>query len=515
MKTKTYNLKGEKTMKKTKFTALVLASTLLLSSAFCLSATAQTTPEVQAETKPEIISKNIAYEGNFALMLAIDPDTVAGEGVSVEVFADAAETDSVGTFTAELKNWTIGGVKKDYYTVKTSGISAKDMATQFYFRAIDKAGNAGDLERYSVAEYFYERTYLCENTQSQLNMYNTSLAMGAAAEQLLRNENEDTTDDVTTFVTEYKLVTVTGGGKLSDGYTQGIYAGEVTLVPDAGVTKWKVTDLITNKESLAEENTIALESHISVVNSDGSDINVFKRGSGVYFNKYKDNSLVYDDHSSFDTLNSTSIVRIKTVPSSNGETTLTSERVYVKTLAEGDKVLGMHLRDTSGSSGQQPALLFNLMNNEADTTTYVFESDVWFGTPGDTANISNGRKSFGFDLGSNFASDTEIKSMDAFGSNYGSYVKMQVNSDKQFVNYYFEDTTLGKTYIEAEEWHNIRVTFNTADGEFNVYLDNVLVYAKTYSSVTSVTGFTVAANRYIGGNMAIRFDNTYCGTYTE
>ncbi len=251
-------------------------------------------------------------------------------------------------------------------------------------------------------------------------------------------------------------------------------------------------------------------------------IQTLQMGTGVYYTQNKDKSLDFDNLTSFASdLNGTKILRVKTYPGADGETVLNSSRVYISTEGDGNKLLGMHTDYTKGAStGQQPAIIFNLMHKEEGRTTYVFESDVMFGSVSKgMSNIGHGRKAFGFVMGSQYDVNSVIDSsaFDGLDSDYASSIKMLTDdgtNNGNLVKYRLFNVA-GKGDINPDTWVNIRITFNTATGEYKAYLNGELLLTKTYSGVTEITGFTVFANKYIGGNLSVKFDNTYFGTYDD
>ena len=73
----------------TKILVLALSLALLVGVAVGFSASAN-------GTAPEIVSKNVKVDGNYSLMFAVDPATVAGEDVTLTIYAEApaeGETD--------------------------------------------------------------------------------------------------------------------------------------------------------------------------------------------------------------------------------------------------------------------------------------------------------------------------------------------------------------------------------------------------------------------------------------
>ena len=185
------------------------------------------------EVRPEIIAQNVAYEGDFALMFAVDAST-AQSPVSLYLYTEEPTADSVvhKKYVAEKVTAASGNLEKDSYIFKTEGVAAKDMADVFYVQAIDANGKKSDVVRYSVGEYLYERLATEGITEAQENLYYQTLIFGAAAQAVLAPS--------TTPITSYRYVQVKGG-LLSDGYNSGIYpiGTEITPVGD-GVYTWDV-----------------------------------------------------------------------------------------------------------------------------------------------------------------------------------------------------------------------------------------------------------------------------------
>ena len=68
--------------KNTKIITLVVASALILGVAIGISASATL-------ASPEIISQNVEYGGNYALLYAVKADSVVGDSVSIAVYDNA------------------------------------------------------------------------------------------------------------------------------------------------------------------------------------------------------------------------------------------------------------------------------------------------------------------------------------------------------------------------------------------------------------------------------------------
>ncbi len=504
-------------MKKSKLLVMALAIALLLTSAFCIISAA----DEEATTKPEIISKNIAYEGNFALLIAIDADTVTSGSVTVEVFDEDATT-RLGVYTSETtETITTAGVETEVYVVKTAGIAAKNMAKQYYFRAIDGT-NVGDLDRYSVGEYFYERTYLCESTPSQLELYDYSLKMGAAAQKVLVNEkDEDTTNDET-LVTDYSLVKITGG-LLSDGYAQGIYANgtELTLVPASGTEAWKITDLSDESYTATDSNTLIVSNHVSIEKGELE----FKLGSGIYYNGTAEgsenfNAVIYDydsgavsDYAANDLWNSSNPITVSLKSDENSNGILSIQRTY------------------TGSSG------VSVYGKQVISDTHVFESDIRFAAGATTTSTSNNDLRLGY-IGLYSGTTAGVARPDCqpallyLTAVTGDAVEDSEDGAKYItqVNIGYDQNSKYATF-DVGEWYNLRIVIHrdseTSAFTADIYINNVAVATgktlKSADNSSGVGGTPDVSGKINGfgylaqGNscMDIQLDNTFIGGYEE
>jgi len=187
------------------------------------------------EPAPEIISQNIAYQGDFALMYAVDAETATGP-VELYLYYDYPAEGSVAAkkyVAEEAEDITVAGETVSAFVFTTEGVSAKDMADVFYVQAIDADGDKSAVRRYSVGEYFYERLATPGITAEQDNFYRQGLAFGAAAQAVLAKGS--------TPITDYRLVKV-NGGTLEDGFTSGIFPVGTEITPvGEGVNSWTVT----------------------------------------------------------------------------------------------------------------------------------------------------------------------------------------------------------------------------------------------------------------------------------
>jgi hypothetical protein len=138
---------------------------------------------------------------------------------------DGAKSYSVTTAAYDLesdgiKDPVIGGVQC-YAIMSDFGVAFKDMA-KVYTLTVSSGGVTSAPMTYSVAEYLYERLFKNEiihavsgtEDAERKALYLNTLEMGAAAEKVLYNLNADSTDDVTTFATEYFYSDITGEADL-------------------------------------------------------------------------------------------------------------------------------------------------------------------------------------------------------------------------------------------------------------------------------------------------------------
>ena len=246
---KNNNKKGETIMKKSaKIITATLAAITVIFAAMAISVSADT------ETKPDIISQNVAYTGDFALMYAVDPATVTAP-VTLNIYeAEPTETSTAKyTFTQTATTpAATSGLDIDAYIFIANGTAAKDMTKVYYAQVVDADGDKSELKRYSVTEYLYERLATSDITEKQEALYQAVITFGDKAIDLLATGNP--------LVSDYKYVTI-DGGTLDGTYDAGIYLKNDTVNPQAeGVTSWTATD--GTKVANGESYTVG-DSHVS------------------------------------------------------------------------------------------------------------------------------------------------------------------------------------------------------------------------------------------------------------
>ena len=185
--------------KSTKILVLALSLALLVGVAVGFSASAET-------AAPEIVSKNVKVDGNYSLMLAVDPATVAGDDVTITIYAEAPAEGvqpvqtitKAKTATEKINLDGEGEAEFDAIVFETYGVSAKDIADVWYITTTS-AGVTSDPITYSVREYAFERLYkngtvFASSTDAdkykyyQKQFYLELLDVGSAAQQLLVNK---------------------------------------------------------------------------------------------------------------------------------------------------------------------------------------------------------------------------------------------------------------------------------------------------------------------------------------
>jgi hypothetical protein len=205
----------------TKLVLLVLSLALLVGGAIGISVSAES-------TAPEIISKNVMDTGDFCLMFAVDPATVAGEEVTLRVYdRDPSDADKKLAFEetkakTATENIDLDGDREPETAVivfTTAGVSAKDFADVWYIET--ESAGAKKVITYSVMEYAFERLYrdgtvLASDKDADLYRYYQKefyfgmLDMGSAAQNLHVNYGKAEAERER-LVKEYTYVSVLDG----------------------------------------------------------------------------------------------------------------------------------------------------------------------------------------------------------------------------------------------------------------------------------------------------------------
>ena len=208
---------------RTKLIALVISLALVICAAVGITALA-----TDGETvTPEILAYNVSHENSYKLMFAVKQSSV--EGADLKLVVKNANGDildeQIFDDKGEAPTVTVADIPC-YKLTSKAGIAPADIAEQFYITVsttVDGEEVVSETVRYSLAEYCYQRLLLDgllwtedEDDLKRAKLYMYTLALGAPAQDVLRNLNSDDTDDIDTLVDEMVYVahpcgTVDGG----------------------------------------------------------------------------------------------------------------------------------------------------------------------------------------------------------------------------------------------------------------------------------------------------------------
>jgi len=300
--------------KSTRIFVLAISFALLVGAMVGFSATAE-------ESAPEIVSKNIMVDGNYSLMFAVDPATVSGDDVTLNVYAEApAEgVEAVQTLTkAKAATEKIdldgdGTAEYDAIVFETSGVSAKDIADVWYITATS-GGVTSEAITYSVREYAFERLYkngtiFATEDDADLKKYYQKqfyleiLDVGSAAQQLLVNRPLISKGEAPEMLAkDYTYISVIGGtytlGEVTESRGFVDKNAAVTLTADnAATTTWRIFSY--NEEGVSL-STVAIDVGETLTVTGNTVIMPYTKGvtPGLYFEEignsvYKMDGLTY------------------------------------------------------------------------------------------------------------------------------------------------------------------------------------------------------------------------------
>ena len=232
----------------TKIITLALSLAILLCAAVCFTASAET-------AAPEVVAKNVKVDGNFCLMFAVDPDTVAGDDVTLKIYAEtpAEDVSPIYTITKAKTDVTLICLDADSQiddpaiVFETAGVSAKDIADTWWFTA-ESAGAVSEVQTYSVREYAFERLYgdnkiAAEDDYGirQREFYLSILEVGSTAQDLLVNTKLEAEGNAPErLANEYSYAAIFSGnfGGVAQKFVE--IGDTLTLTADAGVPAWQV-----------------------------------------------------------------------------------------------------------------------------------------------------------------------------------------------------------------------------------------------------------------------------------
>ena len=232
-----------------KIITLAIAAAMLLCLALGFASSAET-------TAPEVVAKNVKVDGNFCLMFAVDPDTVAGDDVTLKIYAEtpAEGVSPIYTITKAKTDVTLICLDADSkiddpaIVFETAGVSAKDIADQWYY-TVESAGAVSDVATYSVREYAFERLYgdnkiAAEDDygMKQRSFYLSILRVGSNAQNLLVNTKLEAEGKAPEkLANEYFYAAIFGGsfGEVTQKFVE--LGDTLALTADAGVAAFQVS----------------------------------------------------------------------------------------------------------------------------------------------------------------------------------------------------------------------------------------------------------------------------------
>ncbi|MBP3583238.1 MAG: hypothetical protein J6K44_04260, partial [Clostridia bacterium] len=303
-----------KQRKTSKLIILALSLALLIGSAVGIAVSAN------EATAPTILSKNVAADGNFCLMFAVDPATCEGSDVTLTVYntnpegleGDALTNATVQTITklvTDTQPEDLDGnpetAKTDVLVFTTKGVAAKDIADEWYITV--ESGELSTTEKYSVREYAFERLYKDQTILAaggtyeyrQKQFYLSILAVGSTAQDLLVNAELEAGATPERLANEYSYAAISKGsfsGDLTGTYGFVEIGDSLTLTEDAGFTdpSWKVYTYGTNGaldtlETVALGSTIEIKGNTVVVPGWAEGLT-----PGKYFSDLGDDALTFD-----------------------------------------------------------------------------------------------------------------------------------------------------------------------------------------------------------------------------
>ncbi len=464
-----------------KIFAAVAVLALAIGSVFALTALAQETK------KPEIVSANIAYEGDYAILLAIDAATVSGDSVSVKVWDNNGKL--LGTYSdsdnSAEANANIGN--STYYIIKTPGISHKNMDKVYTYQAIDAEGNEGAAAKLSVAEYFYSRLFIngiADATEGadavRRDFYLDALEHGAKAQNLLYNYNDKDDDNVTVFVDDLLYANIEGY-TFDNGYSTEFFDNSTTKItlPATNnyiVTKYAKDTLEKSVSTAAAGSEITIDAHTVIkIDADTPVIpDNFVAGQGEYYNNAEISGNRFDYYAANGNLRTDGIGEGDSYDISTGALTFTrggTADSYVRF-------------NHSGFKGTEREPIF------------VFETDFMF--DGYTANELGEDGRFGrFDFRAN-----------------GVMIEIPITADSYTAGEEINTVKFGAISLNASRWYNIRFVVSYGEEITLTYYVNGAESGSetvtTKSTTAKMSGWYFEEEQTAG---VMNFDNTLVACY--
>ncbi len=491
-----------KNRKLSKICLLTIALAMLITAIVGISVHADDAPEA-----PKIVSKNVSYEGALHLYYAIPvTDAVTADNTVVNVYKTNPDTDAsaelIGTYSGEAEYIEVLG--GNFIVVRTGGVPAKNIADYAYAQPVS-GGVVGNVVRYSVAEYLYERLYVADNcTPVQRNLYNSTLQYGIDAQAALA-------PDATNKITDYNYVYAKDATIDAEGNFSGLYLdGEtltLTCTAEGILEGWKLKTLGDNgefAESTQTSNTLTVNATTII----SPDIFVRENKGETFDKAFKDSA--YENvllPNAADYKYSDSIY-------ANKGTSAEHAQVMFGVVEDPTDATNRVLRLTKDST-TSTNFSNNLYVTAPSTTTFdtfVFESDFYFDYYDKTGKWD---KVMQIDLmnGSTIGASILLSPLGDGGNNETDIAVRVLNADSTSPTIY--ESVNG---VKAEcSWFNVRVEYQILDAatsstETRVYINGTLVKTVNYVNNATPQLNITRANVHTGYPMCGEFymDNVVC-----
>lgn len=359
--------------------------TLVLSLALVIGAVIAVGVNAEAAA-PQVVSKNVKVDGNFCLMFAVDPATVAGDSVTLKVYdkAPAEGVETVQTITLAKTDLTKidydkdGVENEDMIVFETKGVSAKDIADVWYY-TVESDGAVSEAATYSVREYAFERLYgdnkiAAEDDYGvrQKKFYLSILEVGSTAQDLLVNTKLEAEGKAPErLANEYSYASIINGS-FGDTTQKFVEIGDtLTLTANAGVPAWQVITYGTNGEVLSKKGVLLGETVTVAGNTVVIPDPTFGTTVGKYFEQIGDEAYAFEGASPWGTAGLATYYKL--TGSDSVTNTGYGYRIYEEMDGHG-KVLGM---GKEANDECQPAIYMPVVDKaNGEGNVLVFEADV-------------------------------------------------------------------------------------------------------------------------------------------
>lgn len=470
-----------KTNNFTKISMLVLMLVLLVGAMFAMNVSA-----AETETGPVIISQNIRYQGDFALMFAVQADTVTSGSVTIEIYdhnPTSASTPIDSYTVSDITSHEGTNLTVDFYQITTKGVAAIDMTKQYYVKAID-----GDKEsavmRYSVAEYLYERLANPASTAEQKNLYNAVIHLGDCAQVVITPEVDETP------VSNYRLVTVTGG--TIGGFSQGVYPidGDPLTPVVAGGTVDKWTVISYDDEGKAE--TYEIGAGESFVVKGRTEVS-----SGEVQSTVKAGTLDFESYTVGGALPNAELLQLNAA--CNGA--IANESVYENK----SNILKVSYLSSAGE--------FHVFKTEDENAisadnakAFEFSFDIKLDTIGDTDKA----KSIGFSMRA-YSNNEQGSSQNLLQANLSVANGRLLIEGEDVGNAYEYNRVTYKMIIKPNNLIDVIIYVNGSVVNDTKYVDFTRNNTFTISEYSEFTKWVIRGSSTLTDTLTFNFDNVYCG----